>query len=227
MKSADAAYDAIRLQILSGSVTPGTRLIEADLARDLQTSRTPIREALRRLEAEGLLEVSPHRGARVSEWTLEDLREIYDLRSALESMAAERAAIRISEETLAELVALCDEMDGQAPARTSASRDRISALNNRYHDLVREAAASPRLNTMIQSVVQLPLVSATFHRYRAPDMQRSANQHRELIEALRVGDGQWAGAVMRAHVLAAKATLVKPDIADGSDIAVGLDAPNS
>lgn len=211
MKSADHAYGAIRLQILNGSVAPGTRLIESDLARDLQTSRTPIREALRRLEAEGLLEVLPHRGARVSEWTAEDLREVYDLRSVLEAMAAERAAARIGEATLAELGALCDEMDEQAAAQTSTSRDRVSELNNRYHDLVRDAAASPRLNSMIQSVVQLPLVAAAFHRYRGPDMQRSANQHRELIEALRVRDGLWAGAVMRAHVLAAKATLIRPE----------------
>jgi DNA-binding FadR family transcriptional regulator len=62
-------------------------------------------------------------------------------------------------------------------------------------------------------VVQLPLVAVTFHRYRDPDMARSATQHRELIEALRVRDGLWAGAVMRAHVLAAKATLIKPDSA--------------
>jgi DNA-binding GntR family transcriptional regulator len=213
VKSADHAYDAIRLQILNGSVAPGSRLIEVDLARDLQTSRTPIREALRRLEAEGLLEVLPHRGARVTEWSLDDLREIYDLRSVLESMAAERAAMRIDDAILAELTSLCDEMDDRQAEHTSESRDRISDLNNRYHDLVREAAASTRLKSMIQSVVQLPLVAVTFHRYRDPDLARSAAQHRELIEALRVKDGLWAGAVMRAHVLAAKATLIKPDSA--------------
>ncbi len=215
VKAAEHAYEAIRLQILSGSAAPGSHLVEVDLARRLRASRTPIREALRRLEAEGLVKVLPHRGARVTEWTDEDLREIYDLRSVLEAMAAERAAMRIDGEALSELTRLCDEMDTyvlSSDAATSTARDRVSELNNSYHRVVREAAASARLTSMVQTVVQVPLVLTTFHRYRDSDMRRSAAQHRELIEALRAGDAWWAGAIMRAHVLAAKWTLIKPDL---------------
>lgn len=209
-KAADHAYEFIRLQILDGTLHPGDRLVEADLADDLRSSRTPVREALRRLEAEGLVEVLPHRGARVAAWTEDDLREIYDLRAVLESMAGERAATHINDGDLNLLDELCNEMEACMLDSSPTSRDRYSQLNGQYHDVIRDASGSPRLVSMLRGVVSVPLIVTTFHRYQQLDMARSARHHREIVEALRAGDGIWAGSVLRAHVLAAKSTLLQP-----------------
>ena len=94
-RAVDRVYSHIREAIIDGRYGPGARLGEVEIAELTRTSRTPVREALRQLEMEGLVEVLPHRGARVYEWSAEDLEEIYDLRMVLEAMAASRAASRI------------------------------------------------------------------------------------------------------------------------------------
>jgi len=209
LKSADQTYEVIRQQIFDGTLEPGRRLVEADLALDIKVSRTPVREALQRLGADGLVELLPHRGARVREWTVDDLREIYELRAALEPLAADRAASRITPADCDRLAALCDEMEACLDDSGPASRDRYSGLNTAFHELIWKASGSDRLTGMIQSVVQLPLVVATFHRYSVWHMGRSCQHHREMTEAFRAGDGAWAGAVMRAHVLAASSALLR------------------
>ncbi|OZG26145.1 GntR family transcriptional regulator [Williamsia sp. 1138] len=207
-KSADRAYDVIRLQILNGTLQAGARIVEAELARDLNSSRTPVREALRRLEAEGLVEVLPHRGARVTGWTADDLREIYDLRSALEALAGDRAASLITPSDLVALDGLCDHMEEIGSESNIPARDHYSRLNNEFHEIIREASGSVRLVAMLHGVVGVPLIVRTFHLYQEADMHRSSMHHREIVSALRAGDGVWAGSVLRAHVLAAKFTLL-------------------
>jgi DNA-binding GntR family transcriptional regulator len=208
MRAVDRAYSLIREGILAGRHEPGERLGEAELAELTETSRTPIREALRQLEMEGLVEVLPHRGARVAEWTAADLEEIYDLRTMLEASAAERAAGRIEPKDLDRMAELCDLMEQAAAPGPRQDLDRLAECNSEFHGLVRVAAASTRLVTMLNAVVQLPLVVRTFHRYSATDLARSCAHHRELVAALRRGDGLWAQSVMRSHVLAAKAVLL-------------------
>lgn len=209
VRAVDHAYTLIRDGILTGRHEPGERLGEAELAELTRTSRTPVREALRQLEMEGLVEVLPHRGARVTAWTAADLEEIYDLRAMLEAFAAQRAAGRIEPKDLDRMTELCDLMDEAAGPGATQDLDRVTELNAEFHGLVRAAAASTRLVTMLNAVVQLPLVVRTFHRYSAADLARSRAHHRELVAALRAGDGLWAQSVMRSHVLAAKAVLLR------------------
>lgn len=209
MRAVDHAYSLIREGILTGRHQPGERLGEAELAELTQTSRTPVREALRQLEMEGLVEVLPHRGARVAEWTAADLEEIYDLRTMLEAFAAERAASRIEPKDVDRMSELCELMDEASRPGATQDLDRVAELNAEFHGLVRTAAASTRLVTMLNAVVQLPLVVRTFHRYSTEDLARSCAHHRELVAALRAGDGLWAQSVMRSHVLAAKIVLLR------------------
>lgn len=205
VRAVDHAYSLIRDGILTGRHEPGDRLGEAELAELTETSRTPVREALRQLEMEGLVEVLPHRGARVTAWTAADLEEIYDLRAMLEAFAAERAASRIEPKDIDRMAELCDLMEQAA----GQDLDRLAELNAEFHGLVRAAAASTRLVTMLNAVVQLPLVVRTFHRYSPADLARSCAHHRELVAALLAGDGLWARSVLRSHVLAAKAVLLR------------------
>jgi DNA-binding GntR family transcriptional regulator len=209
VRAVDRAYSLIREGILTGRHEPGERLGEAELAELTQTSRTPIREALRQLEMEGLVEVLPHRGARVAEWTAADLEEIYDLRAMLEAFAAERAATRIDVKDVDRMAELCDLMEQAARPGSGQDLDRVAELNAEFHGLVRASAASTRLVTMLNAVVQLPLVVRTFHRYSEDDLERSCAHHRELVTALRARDSLWAQSVMRSHVLAAKAVLLR------------------
>lgn len=212
--AADRAYQDLRAAILRGRYAPGQRLGETELAEALSISRTPIRDALRRLEVEGLVEVLPHRGARVTEWSRTDLEEIYDLRTMLEGFAAHRAAGRIQAVDLDRMAELCALMESVARPGRRQNLDRLAELNDEFHGLVRAAAASTRLVTMLRAVVQLPLVLRTFHRYSPADLARSCAHHRELLDALRAGDGAWARSVMCSHVLAAKAVLLRQIDAD-------------
>ncbi|MFB9904756.1 GntR family transcriptional regulator [Allokutzneria oryzae] len=202
--AAEKAYEVLRTAILDGTYPPAERLGEVELADALGISRTPIREALRRLEVEGLVELLPHRGARVASWSREDLDEIYELRILLESFAAARAASRVSDDQLRRLGELRDEMDRAVHA---GDVERVAACNAEFHGIVRRAASSTRLLMMLNAVVQLPLVLQTFHRYTHEDLQRSAAHHRELVHAFRARDPAWAESVMRSHVLAAKRVL--------------------
>lgn len=199
--ASDHAYGLIRAQILSGVRAGGDWLREGDLAESIGVSRTPVREALRRLTAEGLVRYERNRGVQVTAWTAEDLDEIFSLRSVLEPWACRLAATSASVE-LNELDQLAHDMD--AAARGSvADVDQITELNNRFHRLILEGSKNRRLGTVVSSVVQVPLVWQTFSHYSDADLHRSLAHHHELVAALAAGDPDWAESVMRSHVRAA------------------------
>lgn len=218
-RAVDRVYTHIRDAIVDGRYEPGARLGEVEIAELTSTSRTPVREALRQLEMEGLVEVLPHRGARVYEWTADDLEEIYDLRMTLEAMAAGRAASRIEPKDLDRMSELCDLIEVAAVPGPDQRLDLVAQLNDEFHAIVRSAAASNRLTTMLGAVIQLPLVMRTFHRYAPEDLTRSCAHHRDLVSALRNHDDVWAESVMRAHVRAAKSVLLQALAADTQPVA--------
>jgi DNA-binding GntR family transcriptional regulator len=210
-QAADRAYSALRTGILSGRHGFGERLGEIEIAAELGLSRTPVREALRRLGSEGLVEVLPNRGARVRTWTAQDLEESYELRAVLEGLAARRAAARIEPAVLAEMDDLTDRMIAVDPSlghRPAGDFDELAALNGRFHGLITAAAGSAHLAATLGGLVQLPLVMQTYRRYTPAALARSHAHHREIVDALRAGDGAWAESVMRSHVLAARAVLL-------------------
>ncbi|MGI5325151.1 GntR family transcriptional regulator [Actinomadura nitritigenes] len=204
-RATDTAYDALRRMILSGEAAAGSRLGEAELAETLGLSRTPVREALQRLGADGLVEVLPHRGARVVRWTRRDLEEIFELRSLLEPYAAARAArMAPGEDVLADLLGQCDAMEAAVAA---GDFTRVAQLNSLFHAAVIDASRNRRLPAMLTSVMHAPLIVGTFRRYDAGEMARSMNHHRELVAAMAARDPDWAESVMRAHIRAAAANL--------------------
>ncbi|MVZ99108.1 FCD domain-containing protein [Actinomadura sp. LD22] len=204
-RATDTAYDAVRRMILSGEAAAGSRLGEAELAETLGLSRTPVREALQRLGADGLVEVLPHRGARVVQWTRRDLEEIFELRSLLEPYAAARAArMAPGQDVLADLLGQCDAMEDAVAADDLT---RVAQLNALFHAAVIDASRNRRLPAMLTSVMHAPLIVGTFRRYGAAEMARSMNHHRELVAALAARDPAWAESVMRAHIRAAAANL--------------------
>jgi DNA-binding GntR family transcriptional regulator len=204
--AADEAYRLIREQILTGRRDGGEWLREGELADSFGVSRTPIREALRRLTAEGLVRYERNRGVQVQVWSVRDLDEIFSLRSVLEPWGC-RLAATSGRADLGLLADLAHAMDRIAPDGRPTDVDRLTDLNNRFHRTILEAADNSRLTAVIAQVVQVPLVWRTFTRYTPEALKRSLAHHHELVAALTAGDPDWAESVMRSHVRAAWNTL--------------------
>jgi DNA-binding GntR family transcriptional regulator len=206
--AAEQAARALRDEILSGAIASGTRLGEAELAGRLSVSRTPIREALSRLAAEGLVELQPNRGARVASWTAEQLREIFELRLRLEPYAVRQAVPNLTPDQLAELDELAAAMTRTGRPGRNQDLAAMVEMNRRFHGMFIDAAGSAPLAGALRGVTHASVVHQNFHDYTADAMRRSLHHHVEMVAAARAGDGDWAEAIMRAHLYNARATMI-------------------
>jgi DNA-binding GntR family transcriptional regulator len=194
---------ALRLDILRGRVTAGARLDIDEIAARHGVSRTPVRDALKQLEAEGLVQVLPYRGVEVTRLSAEDLRELFAIRIALERLAVAQAAANISGAELEGLRKILQRMD------RARSRDQSwTTLNTSFHDAVHAASRSPRLIEMIR--VQRTNVDR-YVRASGSDLGIEAQQqeHWALLEALATRDAAAAQAVIERHLDRTVATLVR------------------
>jgi DNA-binding GntR family transcriptional regulator len=200
----ETVYVTLRSRILSGELAANTTLREQAIAAELGVSRTPVREALRRLDEAGLVTFTAHRGATVVAWTIDEVRETYMARAALESRAAGLAAARISPGELDTLAALIEAMEPFVTAVDDAGLDELRRLNADFHRLVVAASGSPQLMTLASNVTRVPLMAETFRRNGGQFRARSNHQHRDILTALASGDTIWAEAAMRSHILGAR-----------------------
>ena len=192
----------MRALILTGEYGPDERLIEEQLAERLGVSRTPVRQALTMLEAEGLVEITPNRGATVCSFSIEDVWDIYDLRAVLEGHAARRAAGRIERRELERLRELAREMEG-LPGQFDDHEEEIRALvalNQEFHGTIVEASRNRRLERLINRTVEIPLMFKAFYWYTLHERTISNHYHRQILEALENGDADRAEIIMREHV---------------------------
>ena len=207
----ERAYATIREGIMGGTYPGGSHLKAEDLATTVGVSRTPVREALRRLHAEGLVDFVANRGAYVLNWDKSDVDEVFGLRMVLESFGAERAATRRSAEQLEQLRDLAERMTDAARERPAHYLELIAELNTEFHNLIHAASEVKRLSPILRTVIQIPLTMRTFNRYSEADLERSMAHHREIVAAFEVRDSSWAGAVMRSHILAAHQVFIGAD----------------
>jgi len=205
----EKAYNAIRDGIISGIYAAGKHLTTNDLATVTGLSRTPIREAMRLLHAEGLIQFIPNRGAFVNHLDESEVEEIYRLRVLLEGHAAGAAAVSATEGQLSELEDIAQRIDEIVTGGNPPDLEQIADLNNRFHKLIVIAAGSPRLESALASIIKIPLVLRTFQRYELAELRRSAKQHLELVSALRAHDAEWAKSVMASHILSAQHALLR------------------
>ncbi len=198
-KAADRAYQHIRGEILAGNMLPGEQLREEALAEVCGVSRTPVREALRKLEAEHLIQRSDSQRSFVATLSRDDIAESFTLRAMLEGHAAARATDRMTPE---QLVALSEHnlVIRDAVGRQVPDVPTFIEHNRRFHAVITEAAGSQRLTQLLASIVEQPVVLRTALRYDRAQLERSAGEHEELVLAFRHGDPEWAKAVMIGHI---------------------------
>jgi DNA-binding GntR family transcriptional regulator len=187
--------ETLRHAILSGELPGGTRLVQAELAVQLKVSTTPVREALRDLASDQLIRFHPHRGAVVHELDMNELREIYQIRKALEPLAMRLAATHITKVQLKQAAALNARMEKESdPAAWVKS-------NSEFHALLESAAHSPRLSTFVKSVQDSSALYVAHAVHLEPGLMRKGNaDHRGILAALRAGDGDAAAEALERHL---------------------------
>ena len=217
-KSTDQAYHSIRNAIENGRFEPGDRLNEEELSEISGVSRTPVREALRRLSHEHLVTLKPNRGAFVTKWSSADLADFYEMRAFLEGLAARKAAERGHQDYFDKMDDIVDKIDvlvGElrsspvSEVRNQRVEDHKAflSLNSQFHEYLLEAANSPRLRETLQGLSDPGMVTRTALAYSVEDIARSNRAHRELAQAIRSGDGTLAEHLMRVHLLGATRAL--------------------
>lgn len=203
MTSAEKAYQSIRDAIACGELARGTRLRESDLAEQIGVSRTPIRNALQRLAADGLVDLNAHTGASVSGYTDRDMAELFEVRALLESRGAFLAASNRSDTHIDEMRDLCTRMEAIAESGPDRFNE-FAPLNNRLHCVILEASGQRKLEATAKRLIEINFVLQSYRRFDKDDLTRSFADHRRILDAVTNRDCELAEALMRAHAFAAR-----------------------
>ncbi|ADG06844.1 GntR family transcriptional regulator [Kyrpidia tusciae] len=200
------AYETIRGWILEGTLAPGERLREEQLAERLGVSRTPVREALRRLETEGLVRLIPNRGAAVTAYSTADIRHYFDLRVLLEGYAAAQAALYRTSDDVETLRALTHRFEElyRVISVQGKSREHIRTftdINQHFHGTVWRASGNPHLPNLLNRIIVVPLVYRSFDQYSVEQILASVDSHRVITKAVAERDPLRAETAMREHIL--------------------------
>ena len=173
----------LRVEILSGALPPGTRLLQAKLAERMRTSTTPVRAAMAELAAEGLADVDPHRGVIVHEPTEAELREIYEMRYLLDPILIEKTVGNITESEMARADSLCEKMEGVTEG------GHWVVLNSQFHAVLDEAARSPLLASTVRNLRNRSSIYIAASLRESPERIAAANgEHRNMVAACHARD---------------------------------------
>jgi DNA-binding GntR family transcriptional regulator len=194
---AERAYFELRDRIVTLRLPPGAALVEDELMKELGIGRTPLREAIKRLALENLVEVRPRRGTYVTEVNVADIVHITEVRAELEGHAAQLAAMRMKEEGRAEAEALLEELERLDPGDSEA----LMQIDERVHRLAWEAAGNPYLVDTLEGYFALSLRIWYLVLDRVPGLWTAVHDQREMIQALLARDGARARALMKEHIL--------------------------
>lgn len=200
-------YTHVRDCILSGSFSTAERLGEANIAKELGVSRTPVREALRNLAADGFIELRPHAGAIVRPWNMDELLSSFIIRADIEALAAAHAARRITTGEIDELTRLCNLMEQPASGQETSTQQSRSTLNRQLHLRILQISGLAHAERTATQLMDLAVLTMTFNRFTGEEVARSNDDHRILLRAFRLRDDLLAHSIMRTHILTAGAIL--------------------
>ena len=196
-------YKSILDLIADGHVKPGDWLREADIAKSFESSRTPVRVALRQLSAEGIVEFIPNRGARVRSWTSEELEKTYKLRAILEGLAAQEVALLRTEENVLTLRYLANEFDFLVKNKPANWIADASIANDNFHKYIISCSRLPLIDSFVRSLHSVAFVRRSFHGYTNEDVLRSSQYHKEIVDAIERANAPLVESLMKAHILSA------------------------
>ncbi|HPF19797.1 MAG TPA: GntR family transcriptional regulator [Syntrophomonas sp.] len=201
----ELVLEAIREAIKNGTLQPRERLMEIQLADELGVSRTPVREALRKLELEGFIVMVPRKGAYVSDLSMKDVADVFEIRAALEGLAGALAAERITEEELEAMERMLVEK-GEAISLNDI--DKLVAADTKFHEAMYMASRNERLSNIISNLRE------QIQRFRLTSLsvpgrrQDSLKEHREILEAIQARDIQLAKQLAQEHIENAENVLI-------------------
>ena len=202
----DRVYQELREKILSGYYTEGAALTELGIARELDVSRTPVREALRQLEQEELVELRPNRGAIVKGITIDDIRDIYEIRSLIEGLAAARVAEQASAEELDQLE---ETLDLTQFYLERENYEKLESMDGRFHQQLYEVCRSRMLRRILKDLHNYVGQSRGASLKTEGRAQESIKEHRRVLEAMRARDPELAKERMTEHVLNTRANILR------------------
>jgi DNA-binding GntR family transcriptional regulator len=205
----EMVYEELKMQILKGSIIPGTRMMEVELAEEMGVSRTPIREAIRKLEKEGLVTIEPRRGAYASMISTEDMVEILEVRQDLEGLAAFFAANRMTDEQMEELREVSSNYNDAV--KRGKMEDMIK-YDTRFHHIIVESCRNKILVQMIEHLQELVL---RFRYIYYDNFRRAENmpeEHEAIVAAISEGDADKARAAADIHIDRLKELVVKEGV---------------
>lgn len=192
-------FEQLKQQILAGSISPGTRLMEVELSEKLEVSRTPIREAIRLLEREGLVEVIPRHGAYTSAVSAEEIIGIMEVRRYMDSLAASLAAERGTEEDIEKIAEAADAYREEAE-KADFDPNTLIRMDERFHESIASAAHNKALLNMVTELQEL-VIRFRYIYYSNPDiMAGMLSEHAEILDAIRSGNAKKAGKVAGEHI---------------------------
>ncbi len=201
----EVVCEALREAIRNGVLQPGERLMEIQLAEELGVSRTPVREAVRKLELEGYVIMMPRRGTYVADLSIRDINEVFEIRTSLESLASGLAAERITEEELERLQRLLVSIGTHI---ASGDMEKIVATDTEFHELLYQASRNQRLIGIISNLRE------QLTRFRTTSMSfpgrlaATLEEHREIVEAIAQGDVKAARKTAERHMERSEQTLL-------------------
>ena len=202
----EVVCETLRDAVRRGILQPGERLMEIQLAEDLGVSRTPVREAIRKLEMEGYVIMMPRRGTYVADLSIRDINEVFEIRTSLESLASGLAAERINEDELEKLQRLLVEIGAYIK---SGDMESIVRTDTEFHDLLYQASRNTRLVGIISNLrEQLTRFRTTSMSYPGR-LKATLEEHRNIVEAIAQGDEKAARKAAEHHMEKSEQTLLE------------------
>ncbi|MGM7723179.1 GntR family transcriptional regulator [Metabacillus sp. Hm71] len=193
----DQVYEYLHEKIVSGNINPGQRIVEKQISQETGVSRSPIREAIRRLNSDGLVSVSPRGGVRVYRPTFSDFNYLYECRLSLEPTAAYYAALRLDEKRRVHMSNVVDEMNLMVRKKDI---EKLKTLSTQFHFLIVKGSGNPYLLKMMNQLYSL----ISFYRNAVLNipmrLEEGAEEHQAIWQAIQSRDGKAAEELMKTHI---------------------------
>lgn len=205
----EMVYEELKMQILTGGIIPGTRMMEVELAEEMGVSRTPIREAIRKLEKEGLVTIEPRRGAYASRISTDDMVEILEVRQDLEGLAAELAASRMDEERRAQLEDIAKNYNEAVEA---GDMDSMIKYDTSFHRLIVDSCNNKILVHMVEQLQELVLRFRYIYYDNFKRAEHMPEEHRAILDAIGEKDAAKARAAADVHIYRLKQLVIEEGV---------------